>query len=184
MRDFEHYNRLIKETKLRIYYASTMGKVGYVIKKEIDGKDIRDDLIKWVKPKPQKTHGSVKMRVAIGGNQVCLKKVIARAFIAGYDEVLYSLKHKNGNYRDCSLRNLYMANRHEELSKAMAKKKSKEVEVGKNGSYKRYPTMTLAARNLNVDVTTLSKYTRGITKKSALDIYEFRINGVLLPTSK
>ncbi len=185
---FEHYHVKLLETTLRIYYISSVGKIGYVLKSELqNNKKMDEKLIHWVEGKTIVRALKPYYVVVVNSEKYFVKKLVAKYFLRNYKPSDHLIHHRDGNYLNCSVDNLYLGDK-----KAFYRKKgkyisNKPIEVRKKGErhYKSYVSLTDAAKDLFVYSDTLANYLNRKTRNSILSDYDFKIDGIkFIPRKK
>lgn len=163
MKQFEHYHKLIFETKKALYYASSLG---YVLKKN------KSDMIERVKSSFMKDG---RLAVNIAGKTIFLGQLIAKAFMRDYKSNC-CVGYKDGNRKNCNITNLYLLTRFE-AGKKVGKNnnRGKCVVVKENKKTIKYRTTKEASKALFCSYRTLQDYLKGRYKSSILDIPERKI---------
>jgi hypothetical protein len=189
MRELEDYHILFLTTTQKLYYVSTLGKIGYINSIELQkNKGVMDEaLIHWISPKTLVRGQKRLLSVVAGSQKFILKNLIARIFIRSYHLKEHIVEHKNGNFEDCSLKNLFLVSKHKILSLRAKTRKTNEIAVKKKGDtvWKTYRSIKEAADALFVYNDTLANYLNRRNRSSILMEYEFLVNGVkFIPRKK
>jgi hypothetical protein len=185
---FEHYHVKLLETTLRFYYISSLGKIGYVLKSELQGnKKMDEKLIHWVEGKTIVRALKPYYVIVVNSEKYFVKKVVAKYFLRNYKPSDHLIHHKDDNYLNCSVENLYLTDKKAFYRKKGKFIKNKPIEVRKKGGkdYKLYQSITDAAKDLFVYSDTLANYLNRKTYYSILSEYDFRIDGIkFIPRKK
>lgn len=171
----EAYSLLVYENKKRLFYANTSGRVGYVDKHKIDPltKEVKDDYIVWLKPFVKVSYGASYLFIRLGKHRRLLKKVMAKAFIRGYDQQTHTIANIDGNFKNCALSNLVIIER----ANGLCTKKAQVIKViSPNGATSVYKGLINCSKSLCVDEKTLWNHLHQKFINGVLSDYRFYVN--------
>jgi len=188
IKEHEPYQMKIYETTLRLYYLSTEGKVGYVLKAALAANGQMDEkLIHWLDPRTIIRNNKPILVITVDYTQHTIKKLMATKFMPTYKDRLHYVNHLNGDYKDCRLLNLTLANKSQTLSKHITRRNKIAIQARHRitGLNRHYDCLEKAADGLAVSIKTLRNYLQRKVYNSVLDEYKFYVKGrVFIPRKK
>lgn len=163
---FDHYQRLISESKYNLWYINSMGYVVRLSKK--------DNSKRVLKPFFKKRNICVK----VSGKTTYIKTLVAKYFCHEYKPGI-CIGFKDNDPTNCNIENLYFYSYEENgrLTGHMSKAQPLIIEFQKGNKKERieFRSIREAAKHLYCSYQTLLDYLKGKYKTSVLNDYNMKI---------
>lgn len=166
----EYYDQDLKDEQWREYKNYLVSNKGRIRHKE------KNNLLK-----PSLTCGYYKVRLSKNGlvEDVMIHHLVYKLFNGEYDVNKYIIDHIDGNKLNNDINNLRLLTRSENVNAALYETKTnssaKQVEqYSLDGELLSiYPSARIAAKQLNLDASTISKVCRGVNKTHGGFIFKY-----------
>lgn len=166
----EYYDRDLKDEQWKEYKNYLVSNKGRIRHKE------KNNLLK-----PSLACGYYKVRLSKNGlvEDVMIHHLVYKLFNGEYDANKYVIDHIDGNKLNNDINNLRLLTRSENVNAALyeTKTNSSAKQVGQyslDGELlNTYPSVRIAAKQLNLDASTISKVCRGVNKTHGGFIFKY-----------
>lgn len=166
----EYYDRDLKDEQWKEYKNYLVSNKGRIRHKE------KNNLLK-----PSLACGYYKVRLSKNGlvEDVMIHHLVYKLFNGEYDANKYVIDHIDGNKLNNDINNLRLLTRSENVNAALYETKTnssaKQVEqYSLDGELlNTYPSVRIAAKQLNLDASTISKVCRGVNKTHGGFIFKY-----------
>ena len=177
LQNWEHYQRLFKETKHCLYYIHSRGYVTKYMKKDLTESGPLAPLFSKLPMKLYKRNKKSKheeyLAVVIDHRRYAVKNLVARTFSRTWQPGAH-IYHKNKKIKDCNFKNLIIVPPGKEYDHSH---RGKAILVLINKHWVRYESLKEAAEELNVSISSFRRHIKGKiknTNKSSLPKFKFK----------
>jgi len=174
-RPFEHYRKLIYETRVQLIYANSMGYLEKFYKANLKKGEIVETLMKRLSTHTRMLGNKPNLMVSLPKGSRIVKTIIAEAFFKGYSHNKFIIRHIDGNYQNCNLMNLKLEPRLE-TSRNNGLKNGNKIKYKRKdeGTYKLALSQRDLAKKLFINEREVWCYFNGRLKdKTKSYLYEF-----------
>jgi hypothetical protein len=110
-RPFEHYRKLIYETRVQLIYANSMGYLEKFYKVNLKKGEIIETLMKRLPTHIRYIGDKPNLMVSLPKGSRIVKTIIAEAFVKDYSYNKFIISFIDGDYKNCNLMNLKLNTR-------------------------------------------------------------------------